>query len=60
VFKRRVTVPEAVVRALLIKENGEGDAADVLMDELWAVLHGMAALYLDRLPHSILDPHKTV
>jgi hypothetical protein len=44
----------------LIKENGEGDAADALMDELWAVLHGMAALYLDRLPHSILDAHKTV
>ena len=39
---------KAVVRAWLIKENGEGDAVDVLMDELWAVLHGMAALYLDR------------
>lgn len=39
---------KAVVRAWLIKENGEGEAVDVLMDELWAVLHGMAALYLDR------------
>jgi hypothetical protein len=39
---------QAVVRAWLIEENGEADAFDVLMDELWAVLHGMAALYLDR------------
>jgi AcrR family transcriptional regulator len=39
---------KAVVRAWLIRENGEGDAVDVLIDELWAVLHGMAALYLDR------------
>jgi AcrR family transcriptional regulator len=39
---------KAVVRAWLIKENGEGEAVDVLIDELWAVLHGMAALYLDR------------
>jgi AcrR family transcriptional regulator len=39
---------KAVVRAWLIEENGECDAVHVLMDELWAVLHGMAALYLDR------------
>jgi AcrR family transcriptional regulator len=38
---------KAVVRAWLIEENGECDAVHVLMDELWAVLHGMAALYLD-------------
>ena len=39
---------KAVVRAWLIQENAEADGVDVLMDELWAVLHGMAALYLDR------------
>jgi AcrR family transcriptional regulator len=39
---------KAVVRAWLIEENAEADRVDVLMDELWAVLHGMAALYLDR------------
>jgi AcrR family transcriptional regulator len=39
---------KAVVRAWLTEENAEADGADVLIDELWAVLHGMAALYLDR------------
>jgi len=39
---------KAVVRAWLIEENAEADGVDVLMDELWAVLHGMAALYVDR------------
>jgi AcrR family transcriptional regulator len=39
---------KAVVRAWLINENAEADVVDALIDELWAVLHGMAALYLDR------------
>ena len=39
---------KAVIRAWLIEGNGEAYGTDVLMDELWAVLHGMAALYLDR------------
>ncbi len=39
---------KAVVRAWLIEENAEADGVDVLIDEIWAVLHGMAALYLDR------------
>ena len=39
---------KAVIRAWLIGGNGEAYGTDVLMDELWAVLHGMAALYLDR------------
>jgi hypothetical protein len=32
----------------LIEGNAEASGTDVLMDELRAVLHGMAALYLDR------------
>jgi hypothetical protein len=39
---------KGVVRAWLIKENAEAGMVDALIDELWAVLHGMAALYLDR------------
>jgi AcrR family transcriptional regulator len=39
---------KAVVRAWLIDENAEAGGVEILMDELWAVLHGMAALYLDR------------
>ena len=38
----------AVIRAWLIEGNAEAFGTDVLMDELWAVLHGMATLYLDR------------
>jgi AcrR family transcriptional regulator len=39
---------KAVIRAWLIEGNAEAFGTDVLLDELWAVLHGMAALYLDR------------
>jgi AcrR family transcriptional regulator len=39
---------KAVLRAWLNEENAKAYGADVLLDELWAVLHGMAALYLDR------------
>jgi AcrR family transcriptional regulator len=39
---------EAVIRAWLIEGNCEAHGTDVLIDELWAVLHGMATLYLDR------------
>ncbi len=39
---------KAALRAWLIQGNAESDGADVLLDELWSVLHGMAALYLDR------------
>jgi len=39
---------KAVVRAWLIQGNGEAHGTDVLMDELWTVLHGMGTLYLDR------------
>jgi AcrR family transcriptional regulator len=42
---------KAVIRAWLIEEheeNVDSAEADVLIDELWAVLHGMAALHLDR------------
>lgn len=38
----------AIIRAWLTQGNREADGTDALMDELWAVLHGMAALYLDR------------
>jgi hypothetical protein len=39
---------KAALRAWLVQGNAQSDRADVLLDELWAVLHGMAALYLDR------------
>jgi hypothetical protein len=39
---------KAVVRAWLIEENVEAGGVDILLDELWAVLHGIAALFLDR------------
>ena len=39
---------KAVVRDWLIEEDAEACRVDKLMDELWAALHGMAALYLDR------------
>jgi hypothetical protein len=35
------------VRPLLGESAGEADA-QVLADELWALLHGMSALYMDR------------
>jgi hypothetical protein len=51
---------KAIIRAWLIEENAEAGGADVLIDELWAVLHGMAALYLDRSAAFDLVAHKTV
>jgi AcrR family transcriptional regulator len=48
IAQRSFEAAKAVTRAWLIEENAEADGADVLMDELWAVLHGTAALYLDR------------
>jgi hypothetical protein len=46
--QRSFEAAKAVIRAWLIEGNGEAYGTDVLMDELWAVLHGMAALHLDR------------
>lgn len=48
IAQRSFEAATAVIRAWLIDGNGEAYGTDVLMDELWAVLHGMAALYLDR------------
>lgn len=48
IAQRSFEAAKAVIRDWLIEGNGEGDGTDLLMDELWAVLHGMAALYLDR------------
>ena len=39
---------KAVIQAWLIEENADAAMVDVLMNEIWAALHGMAALYLDR------------
>lgn len=36
------------IQTWLIDENAEAGDVDAVVDELWAVLHGMAALYLDR------------
>ena len=46
--QRSFEAAKTLIRAWLIEGNGEAYGTDVLMDELWAVLHGMAALYLDR------------
>jgi AcrR family transcriptional regulator len=48
VAQRSFEAAKAVIRAWLIEGNAEAFGTDVLLDELWAVLHGMAALYLDR------------
>lgn len=37
-----------VIRAWVAEEDTAADVVDTLIDELWAALHGMAALYLDR------------
>jgi AcrR family transcriptional regulator len=46
--QRSFEAAKAVIRDWLIAGNGQANGTDLLMDELWAVLHGMAALYLDR------------
>ena len=38
----------AILQAWLTTACGSDSGAAPLFDELWAVLHGMAALYLDR------------
>ena len=38
----------SVVRAWLISSCGDASGAELLFNDLWALLHGMAALYLDR------------
>ncbi len=48
IAQRSFNAAKAIVQAWLVAECGEAAGADLLMDELWAVLHGMAALYLDR------------
>ncbi len=50
---------KAILRAWLIDEKAAAIDVDVLLEEVWAVLHGMAALYLDRSAHSISDAHRT-
>ena len=48
IAQRSFEASKAVLRDWLIGGNGQANGTDLLMDELWAVLHGMAALYLDR------------
>jgi len=38
----------AILRAWLTGACGDASGAEVLFDDLWAVLHGMAVLHLDR------------
>jgi AcrR family transcriptional regulator len=38
----------SIVRAWLISSRRDASGAELLFNDLWAVLHGMAALYLDR------------
>jgi hypothetical protein len=40
-------VVAAAVRPLLGENAGEGDG-QILADELWVLLHGMSALYIER------------
>jgi AcrR family transcriptional regulator len=60
IAQRSFEAAKAVIRAWLIEENAEADGADVLMDERWAVLHGMVAFTWIVPSHLILDVHKTV
>jgi AcrR family transcriptional regulator len=48
IAQRSFEAAKAVIRDWLTGENGQANGTDLLMDELWAALHGMAALYLDR------------
>jgi hypothetical protein len=38
----------SIVRAWVISSGGDVFEAELLFNDLWAVLHGMAALYFDR------------
>jgi AcrR family transcriptional regulator len=38
----------SIVQAWLLSSCGDASGAELLFSDLWAVLHGMAALYLDR------------
>ena len=38
----------AIVQAWLISSRGDPSGVELLFNDLWALLHGMAARYLDR------------
>lgn len=48
IAQRIFAAATSIVQAWLVAECDEASGADRLVDELWAVLHGMAALHLDR------------
>lgn len=48
VAQRSFEAATAIVQAWLISACGDDSGAEILFEDLWAVLHGMAALYLDR------------
>jgi AcrR family transcriptional regulator len=48
VAQRRFEAATAIVQAWLTTACGSDSGAALLFEDLWAVLHGMAALYLDR------------
>ena len=48
IAERSFETVKAVIQTWLIVEDAEAADVDVVVDELWAVLHGMTALYLDR------------
>jgi AcrR family transcriptional regulator len=48
VAQRSFEAATAIVQAWLTTACGSDSGAELLFEDLWAVLHGMAALYLDR------------
>jgi len=46
--QRSFDAAKAMIQSWLVAECHEAADADLLLVELWAVIHGMAALYLDR------------
>ena len=48
IAKRNFETATSIVQAWLINSCGNASGAELLFNDLWAVLHGMAALYLDR------------
>jgi AcrR family transcriptional regulator len=48
VAQRNFEAATRIVRAWLVTTHGDGSRAELVFEDLWAILHGMAALHLDR------------
>jgi hypothetical protein len=48
IAERNFETATSIIQAWLISSGGDASGAELLFNDLWAILHGMAALYLDR------------